>query len=259
MNTPTIGIIGGTGGIGKWFARFYQKAGYTVHVSGEHSGLPLPDICARADVVIVSVPIGVTCDVIRAVGPFMRDTSLLMDMTSLKEEPVRTMLECSASAVIGCHPLFGPRVTSLRGHTIVLCPVRALDWLEWITRLFTGNGASVIELSPSRHDELMSVVQGLNHLDTILMKLVMDDSGISRKDLAAVSTPLFEKKCDIVEKIFSGNPRLYAEIITMNPHIDSIIGGYERALTRLKELIGRRDAAALTTLLKQRGKIDTLS
>ena len=259
MNTPTISIIGGTGGIGKWFARFFQKEGYTVHVSGKHSGLPIPDMCARSDVVIVSVPIGVTCDVIRTVGPHMSETSLLMDLTSLKEEPLRIMLEHSSSAVIGCHPLFGPRVTSLRGHTIVLCPARAKGWHEWVTALFAGSGASVIELSPRRHDELMSVVQGLNHLDTILMKLVMDDSGISREELAAVSTPLFEKKCGIIDKIFSGNPRLYAEIITMSPHIDSVIEGYERALAHLKELIGRRDAAALTTLLKQHGKIDTLS
>jgi len=34
MKNIQIGIIGGTGGIGRWFARFFKKEGYAVHVSG---------------------------------------------------------------------------------------------------------------------------------------------------------------------------------------------------------------------------------
>ena len=103
-----IGIIGGAGGMGRWFASFFQKEGYTVHVSGEGIGLRPAEMAAACPVVIVSVPIGVTQAVIGEVGPHMKQDSLLMDLTSLKAGPVRAMLEASASEVIGLPPAVRP-------------------------------------------------------------------------------------------------------------------------------------------------------
>ena len=40
--------------------------------------------------------------------------ALIMDLTSLKKEPVEAMLKYSEAEVIGIHPLFGPRERSLR-------------------------------------------------------------------------------------------------------------------------------------------------
>jgi len=113
MNNVEVGIIGGTGGIGQWFARFFKEQGLTVHVSGRTTGMPAVEMARRCDIVIVGVPISATCDVIRLVGPLVRRESLLMDLTSLKAEPVKAMLESSTSDVIGLHPLFRSR-SSLR-------------------------------------------------------------------------------------------------------------------------------------------------
>ena len=120
-----IGIIGGAGGMGRWFGAFFEQAGHPVHVSGHASGPRPAEMAAACPVVIVSVPIAVTESVIREVGPHMKKDSLLMDLTSLKAGPVRAMLEASASEVIGLHPLFGPGVMSLEGQNIALCPARA--------------------------------------------------------------------------------------------------------------------------------------
>ena len=119
MKELEIGIIGGTGGIGRWFVDFFEKEGYTVHVSGRRTGMDMDEMAQKCQVVIVSVPIGVTTQVIEQVGPKMKKESLLMDFTSLKEEPVKAMLECSSSEVMGCHPLFGPDVSSIEGQNIV--------------------------------------------------------------------------------------------------------------------------------------------
>ena len=67
--------------------------------------------------VVVSVPIEVTVKVIEQVGPLMQKDALLMDLTSLKAEPVAAMLRSSVAEVIGLHPLFGPAVDTLAGHT----------------------------------------------------------------------------------------------------------------------------------------------
>jgi len=55
-----VGIIGGTGGMGRWFAGFFIQEGHPVLVSGRSRGPSLPEIAGTCSVVIVSVPIGVT-------------------------------------------------------------------------------------------------------------------------------------------------------------------------------------------------------
>jgi len=184
-----VGIIGGTGGIGRWFARFFSEEGYPVLVSGRREGPDLPDLAGKCPVVIVSVPIGVTCEVIRKVGPLMKADSLLMDLTSLKEEPVRAMMEASVSEVLGLHPLFGPGEPSMAGQNIVLCPGRGDRWLSWARELFKKKGACLVEATPERHDEIMAFVQAGNHLHTILLGLVLQEAGLEPAILERFSTP----------------------------------------------------------------------
>src|SRR5512136_92240 len=98
LKKTEIGVIGGTRGMGNWFARFLEKEGCTVRVCGRNGGEPdIAEMAGTCQVVVVSVPIGVTGEVIAKVGPHMRETSLLMDLTSLKRDSVKDMLETSVS------------------------------------------------------------------------------------------------------------------------------------------------------------------
>jgi len=252
MKNIEIGIIGGTGGIGRWFADFFNREGYTVHVSGRKTGMDLPAMAEKCDVVIVSVPIGVTCEVIEQVGPHMREETLLMDLTSLKKEPVKAMLQYSISEVIGVHPLFGPDVDTLAGLNVVLCPARTKRWIVWLKEVLEGNNANVVESTPERHDKMMAIVQGLNHLNTLTMGMVLNETGTDLLELKGFATPLFNTKIGILKRIFGNNPRLYAEIITSNPDIDTILDIYEKTLSELKGLIKEKDSEGLTEMIKER-------
>jgi len=253
MEKFPIGIIGGAGGMGRWFGAFFEQAGYTVHVSGHASGPRPAEMAAACPVVIVSVPIGVTETVIREVGPHMKKESLLMDLTSLKAGPVRAMLEASASEVVGLHPLFGPGVPSMEGQNVVLCPARAARWLPWVQDTFGKKGATLIETTPERHDEIMAVVQALNHLNTLVLGLSLREAGISREELERFSTPLFRARLEAVENLFS-HPQLYAEIIAGNPHISRILDLHEKAFSTLKALVDQQGAKALEARIRQENR-----
>ncbi len=249
MKDIQVGLIGGTGGMGEWFARFLRQEGYTVHVSGRNRGMTSREMAAACSVVIVSVPIAATCQIIREVGPFMKKESLLMDLTSLKEEPVKAMLASSRSEVIGLHPLFGPSVPSMTGQNIILCPARTLQWHSWLRELLEKAGARVTETTPDRHDEMMALVQGLTHLNTIVMGLILDETGGDRRELEAFSTPTFRTKGALIETIFRGNPGLYAEIITGNPHMEQVTALYEKHLGKMMHLIKKKDRAGIVGLI----------
>lgn len=252
MKNIEIGIIGGTGGMGKWFADFFKEEGYAVFVAGRKTGMDIPTMVKRCPVVIVSVPISSTCEVIERVGPHMKKESLLTDLTSLKGEPVRSMLKSSVSEIIGLHPLFGPSADSIAGHKIAICPVRAEKWLDWLKDILTKNGAEMIETTPERHDELMALVQVLNHLNSMTMGIILGESGVDLAELKRFATPMFNTKLGIIEKVFTNNPRLYAEIVTLNPNIHKILDRYGKTLSHLKSLINRRKMETLTKLIQER-------
>ena len=251
MKNIQIGIIGGTRGMGKWFADFLRKQGYQVHASGSVTGMPVARIAACCQVVVISVPIGITAEIIAKVGPLMAKESLLMDLTSLKVEPVKAMLNCSAAEVIGCHPLFGPQVEMPENRHVVLCPARGEKWLPWLREVLASGGASIEEITPARHDELMSIVQGLNHLNTILMGMALGKTAAPLAQLDRYTTPSFDSKSQVVRNVFSENPRLYAEIICKNPDMQRVIAVYEQALAEIKACVVKDEADNLTAAMEK--------
>jgi prephenate dehydrogenase len=253
METIEIGIIGGTGGIGRWFVPFLTGEGYPVHVAGRKTGLSLPELAARCRAVIVAVPIAATAEAIGKIGPLLPEDALLMDFTSLKAAPVREMLRATRAEVVGCHPLFGPDCPSLEGQNVVLCPARGEKWLGWIEKLLRTGGARVTRTTPEEHDRMMALIQGLTHLDTILMGLSLRDAGIDEAALEAFTTPVFRTKRAIVEKVFTQSPALYAEILTGNPHLTALLDRHGQNLSRLRELILSRNAAGIEALLRKSG------
>jgi len=248
-----VGIIGGTRGMGRWFADFLKSHGCRVHVSGRTTGMTAAEMAGCCQVIVVSVPIGVTGDVIAQVGPLLGTEHLLMDLTSLKAEPVEAMLRFSMAEVIGCHPLFGPQAASPEGLHIVLCPVRTKKWLPWLRDVLERGGASVVETTPEKHDELMAVVQGLNHVNTIMMGMVMSKIAAPLSQLDPFTTPIFATKSKIVEKILTDNPLLHAEIICANPNMKRIIEIYEQTLGEIKTPILQNDAEEFTNLMQKAG------
>ncbi|MHB8907674.1 MAG: prephenate dehydrogenase/arogenate dehydrogenase family protein [Syntrophales bacterium] len=251
MKEFEIGIIGGTGGIGNWFAAFFAQAGYPVQCIGRNRGLSIPELARSCRVVIVAVPIAATLDVIRRVGPYLDEDALLMDFTSLKGEPVRAMLTATKAEVVGGHPLFGPDCPSLAGQNIVLCPGRGERWLKRMEGIFVEGGARVTITTPEEHDRMMALTQGLTHLDTILTGLTLRDSGVEPSRLDAFSTPVFRTKQAIAEKVFGLRSEMYAWILAGNPEMLRIVDRYEKNLSRLKKLLQNGDAAGLAALLKK--------
>ncbi|MDA8126060.1 MAG: prephenate dehydrogenase/arogenate dehydrogenase family protein [Deltaproteobacteria bacterium] len=252
MNEFRIGIIGGTGGIGRWFAGFFKAQGIPVEVTGRRSGLSLPELASRCRVVIVSVPIAATTAVIREIGPLLPADALLMDFTSLKAEPVREMLAATKAEAVGCHPLFGPDCPSLSGQNVILCPGRGEVWLGRMQALFNEGGARVTVTTPEEHDRMMALTQGLPHLDSLLMGLALREAGVTEERLAAFSTPVFRTRQALAAKVFGPSPDLYAGLLTGNAATAAILEIYARNLERLKELILRKDAAGLAALIRNR-------
>jgi prephenate dehydrogenase len=254
MEHINVGIIGGTKGMGRWFAGLLQKENCTVHICGRKTALEINDIARICNVVVVAVPISATADMIKQVGPLLAKDTLLMDLTSLKKEPVELMLANSPAEVIGCHPLFGPALTDASGQNIVLCPARGTKWLSWIKNICEKNKLVVLETAPDEHDKMMAIVQALNHLNTISLGMALVETGIPLIEINKFSTPIFRTKLEIIKKVFTENPELYTDIITGNPQTGKMLDICEKTLTDIRQTIESGGGTKLKEAIEKAAK-----
>lgn len=237
-------IVGGRGGMGRFFERYLSQSGYLVSIvevedySRDDAGHDTDDITKSraaqrlyaADWVIISVPIAVTDDVILQVAPLIRPDCILSDLTSIKERPVKKMMECHRGPVCGLHPMFGPDTFSLVKQVVVTVAGRCPERTAFIGEQMQLLGAYVVACTGAEHDEAMRVIQALRHFTTIsygnflreafghLRPAVSTESGkqdspfISR--LLELSSPIYHLELMMVGRLFAQDPHLYCDIIS---------------------------------------------
>jgi prephenate dehydrogenase len=232
-----VGIIGGTGQMGSLFSRVFTTAGHEVIVSGRRTELTSKDLVLQSDLIIVSVPIHSTIPVIQEITPYLQKGQLLCDFTSLKQEPVRAMMQTNAD-VIGLHPMFGPTVNSIQGQTIVMTPGRCSeDQLLMLTTLFTSQGARVTRTTPEHHDKMMAIIQGLTHFKALVMAETMRRLGVTPQDTESFMSPIYRIETSVAGRILAQDPMLYADILHENPEIPKVLDTCQKAATDLSEII----------------------
>jgi len=249
-------IVGGTGGTGSWFARYFKSHGFRVTVWGpsgkvdvaERLGVGFAaDLLAEvadSDVVVLSVPIKETARVVEEVAPRMKAGSLLMDFTSLKAGPMEAMTRWAPAGVevLGTHPMFGPTIPTIRGQTVILVPAegRCAEWLSPMEEIFREDGARVEVLEAEEHDRIMAVVQALTHFAYISIGSTLRSLDFDLERSRRFMSPVYEIMIDFVGRILAQGPELYASI-QENPEARQVREAYIEECERLSNLADEGD------------------
>lgn len=230
MNQKIIGIIGGTGQMGKWLQRYFSKNGYDVRVAGRKTDLSFEALARQSHIVVLSVPHEAAVGITEAIGPLMNQQQLLMDVCSLKEEIVATMVQATSAQVLGTHPLFGPMTASVKGQNIIFCRGRGNEWADQLEKEFTSCGAIVTHMAPEIHDRHMAVVQGLTHLISICMGRTLQELNMKPDEALLYATPVFRVKLDLIGRLLAQDLELYRNLINKNPYVKTAVDTFAAAL-----------------------------
>lgn len=247
----TIAVIGGRGAMGRCLAELFGDLGHVTMVADLDTRLTAEEAAEAADVVVISVPIDVTVDVIRHLGPLVREDALLMDVTSIKVAPVSAMLEACRGSVVGTHPLFAPSVHSLQGQRVVLCRGRGDEWFDWVQQMLHARGLALMESTPEEHDRAMSVVQVLVHFATEVMGHTLVRLGVGIDNTLRFTSPVYLMELLMTARHFAQSPGLYGSIEMSNPATPQVTAAFVDAARRLQEVVTTGDGAAFARMFDE--------
>lgn len=237
----TVAVIGGHGKIGRVLVRLFGDLGHQPLVVDTDTVLRAEEAAAAAEVTVISVPIDQTEAVVRAVGPHVPATGLLMDVTSIKAAPMQAMLESTAASVVGTHPMFGPNVHTLQGQRVVLCRGRGDVWADWLASMLAARGLVITETTAAHHDRIMSVVQVLTHFQTQVQGLTLARLGLPLSETLPFTSPAYLLELYVAARHFAQDPALYGPIEMRNPATAEITAAYGQAVAELADVLANGD------------------
>ncbi|MCU0597769.1 MAG: bifunctional chorismate mutase/prephenate dehydrogenase [Desulfobacterales bacterium] len=226
----TVLIVGGTGEMGRYFEKWFSGAGYEVRLMGRKQWPDIERHCSGVDLVMISVPIDVTPDIIRKVTPYIPQNAVLADITSIKKIPLDAMLEAHPGPVLGLHPLFGPTPASLDKQIVVATPGRDPEACQWVLDQFAAWGSVIVTSTPEEHDEIMAIVQALRHFATFSFGRFLAGKNVALSRTLEFSSPIYRLELGMVGRLFAQDAALYAEIIFASPERRRLLKDYVASL-----------------------------
>lgn len=243
-------IIGGQGQLGRLFGNLFGLSGYQVE-SLEQGDWPRADeILSGAGLVMVAVPIDITCQIIDRLGT-LPDNCLLVDVTSVKSAPLEHMLAVHKGPVLGLHPMFGPDVTSIAKQVIVCCQGRDPAASQWLLDQMTIWGARLQQVEAKAHDEAMTLIQALRHFATFAYGWHLSREQANLDRLLNLSSPIYRLELAMVGRLFAQDPHLYADIILSSPQNLAMIRRYYQNFGEALRLLERGDRAGFIDAFSQ--------
>ncbi len=239
----SIGILGGTQGMGAFLARVFRDGGFEVEAMGLGQGGSAIEVASRNDLVIIAVPIDITVDVIKAVAPFVRKGACLMDITSIKRPPLEAMLEAAPEGVdvVATHPMFGPHGVDFDRQKVVLCKGRGDAAFARVKRLFESFGAETIEATAEEHDAQMALIQVLVHEKTMVLGSVLARLGADLERSLQFASPIYRTELAMIGRMFSQRAELYADILTVNPEAPRLSHVFEQEAAYFARAVAMKD------------------
>ena len=249
MEPKQIAIIGGNGGMGQVLQKLFEDFGHTVVCADLNTKITNIEAAQHADVVVISVPIAATTEVIKEVGPHCKPNALLLDVTSTKTEPLNAMLENFSGSVIGTHPLFGPSVHSLQGQRIALVCSRDLnEWEDWLCSIFKARGLSVLVTTAQEHDRAMGIVQVLTHQTTEVLGRTIEKLDVDVQKTLEFTSPIYLMELLMTARHFAQSSELYASIQMNNPETGKILQALQDAGNELRDVVLSNDRVAFSKI-----------
>ncbi|MEK7514559.1 MAG: prephenate dehydrogenase/arogenate dehydrogenase family protein, partial [Patescibacteria group bacterium] len=248
----TIGIIGNKGGFGRWFTSFFKKRGDRVIGSDIGTQLSNQMVTKQADIILVCVPFSSFEKVVsKDIIPFSQPHQLLMDVMSLKMQPMEIMMRSQAD-VVGLHPMWAPKAKSAQGQRCIVIAERLNDTHRtWLDCVLHETGMVLTHSTSRRHDECVSLTQPPTQALSLALVGVMNIYGVPLAELNLYSSPFSRLHWSLIGRMLSQKSEVYADILMNNPRVPELLCHLEEEIQSIRQIVQRKDYAAFEALFME--------
>ncbi len=207
-----------------------------------------------ADLVVLASPVGAFEQVVREIGPVMKNGSILTDVGSVKGKLVKTIEEIIPHGIsfVPAHPIAGKEKSGVteasgslfKGAKCFLTPTAKTDQgaVEKIKSLWLSVGANVLMMDPDTHDQVFAAVSHLPHVAAYAMVNTVSEMNAGTENYTNFSGAGFRD----FTRIAASSPEIWKDICLMNRrNIVEMIERYQFSLNRIKKAIHSGDAAKI--------------
>jgi prephenate dehydrogenase/chorismate mutase/prephenate dehydrogenase len=209
-------IIGSRGRMGSTLCNILSASRHTLIGIDTHNKDVLDDLIDRADLAIIATPFDVTVEYLDHLSSRVK----CIELTSAK-----SAMHAFRNRVISLHPLFGPWSygdKELR-NIVFISDISPPGSLKFVRNLFKG--FSVIAMTADEHDDLVSKIQVLPYILSLLADQVNADTHLRTR-----SKRILDSMAAICRE---QNRTVLMDTITRNPYSIGILKAIEEKMTVL--------------------------
>jgi prephenate dehydrogenase len=265
-------IIGGSGGMGKVFGKYFKEHGFIVTLHARNKQrlkttaaelnvnfeTSLEKSVKNADIVMISIPINSTTAMIRKIGPFLKKNALIFDITSIKFAVFKALTEVKNEYPVNCislHPMFGPGITDMKNYVMMVLKVGGTDQYEVLIdellELFKSDGLIINETLPEIHDKRVALTLGVPHMFNILFLNLLKSTNEPLNELTRFTGTTFLLQKVFAESIIQREMEMFGEIQMENQEFLKILELFENLLHKYKKIIEEKNVIGFNKLFSQ--------
>lgn len=245
-----IGVIGGSCGLGNWLVRFFTENGYQVLFTSADEHSQVADnrsLLEWSDIVFIAVPIGSMCAVLSEIYPHANG-KIIVEICSVKKfiidhyQQLRAQHPEVQADFLSIHPMFGPMLRHLKGQVVLFNYLNGSHlWETELRQLLTGHQARCFDMDYLHHDEVMGVVQGLNHFNVFASAKTLNTLGKQLGVIRDVASPPYRIFLIFFSRYVLQDAGLYADIQMYNEFVPKVLDIFRREVEALYQLIVQKD------------------
>jgi prephenate dehydrogenase len=196
------------------------------------------------DLVINAVSLQHTVEVFEEVLPYLPDSCILSDITSVKM-PLSEFYLNSGHRFVSTHPMFGPtfaNIKELSTQSAIIITQSDEEGKNFFRKFYKSFGISIFEYSFMEHDQTIAYSLSIPFASTLIFAACM-------KQQEAPGTT-FKKHLSIAKGLFSEDDYLVTEILFSNftyEQLDNI----GQKLEYLKEIVKEKDSGKMKEFLAE--------
>jgi len=272
MKQKKFTIIGGSGGMGKVFGRYFKHHGFdvTIHARnkerlrgvatemGVKYEFSLEKSVKQADIVMITIPIKSTPEIIKKIGPYLKENALIFDITSLKKVVFESLEDLKNLFPVNCisfHPMFGPGIKDMKNYVMLVLKVGGTDKYEIIINdlleIFRSDGLILTETSPDIHDKRVALTLGVPHMLNILFLNLLKNADEPLNELTKYTGTTFLLQKVFAESIIQREMEMFGEIQMENQQFLAILEIFEKLVKKYRKSIENKDMNGFSEIFSQ--------